>query len=206
MAYHVVSSSNKRQKRQKHLELTMMAAWMLGSCHIFQEYQNIAFLLGYFLAALLLITLSWSSTFILQHIKIHNNWVGVHSQQTEGSEPAWEPCLCELAHRGVLTLSSWWSDLPIFLKSINDRALTGIFWLRVLCCSCSCTACWKACLHEADFSWGVSSALSSSNSTPWVAIDIHKRPCQISFLIDLIHFGNSGLLRCLWAAAGVAAE
>lgn len=89
MAYHVVSSSNKRQScAQKHLELTMVAAWMLGSCHIFQEYQNIAFRLGYFLAALLLITLSWSSTFILQHIKIRNNWVGVHSQQTEESEPA----------------------------------------------------------------------------------------------------------------------
>lgn len=35
---------------QKSLELTM-AAWMLGNCFIFQEYQDIAFLLGYFLAA-----------------------------------------------------------------------------------------------------------------------------------------------------------
>lgn len=108
MAYHIVTSSNKRKScAQKHLELTMVDAWMLGSCRIFQEYQNTAFLLGYFLAALLLITLSCNSTFILQHIKIHNNWVGVHSQQTEESEPAREPWLCKLAHRGVLTLSSW---------------------------------------------------------------------------------------------------
>lgn len=49
---------------------------MLGSHPIFQECQNIAFLLDYFLAALLLITLSWNSTFILQHIKIiTTGWV-----------------------------------------------------------------------------------------------------------------------------------
>lgn len=98
MAYHIVSSSNKRQK---HLELTMVAAWMLGSHCIFQEYQDIAFLLGYFLAALLLITLSSNSTFILQRIETRNNWVGVHSQQTEESKAAQGPWLCKRAHRGV---------------------------------------------------------------------------------------------------------
>lgn len=49
---------------------------MLGSHPSFQGCQNIAFLLDYFLAALLLITLSWNSTFILQHIKIiTTGWV-----------------------------------------------------------------------------------------------------------------------------------
>lgn len=67
---------------------------------------------------------------------------------------------------------------------------------------------WKPCWHETDFValWGVGSALSVSDSAPWVARDMHKRPCQISFLFDLMHFGITDLLRSLWAAAWVAAE
>lgn len=211
MAYHIVSSSHKRQScAQKHLELTMVAAWMLGSHCIFQEYQDIAFLLGYFLAALLLITLSSNSTFILQHIKIHNNWVGVHSQQTEESEAAWGPWPCKRAHRGVCWLRAahgltWWA--------FSSQHMAGLFMGRSPGFPCHAAAGnypahWKPCWHETDFVtlwWGVSSASSRSDSAPWVASDSHKRPCQISFLFDLMHFWGYGSPQ-IPAAAWVAAE
>lgn len=97
-----LSYSDKGQAcAQKHLELTLAVSWMLGSHPIFQECQNIAFLLDYFLAALLLITLSWNSTFILQHIKIiTTGWVSTVNRLKEVSQCAscgcvhWLPEVC----------------------------------------------------------------------------------------------------------------
>lgn len=136
--------------------------------------------------------------------------MGVHSQQTEESEPVCELWLCQLAHRGVLTLSSW--GLTWWASSNQQMAglLMGSLQTqpsRAMCSQCR-TACWELTWGSSVIlSRGVSSASSSSDSAPCAANDIHKRLCQISslFFLSNAFWGYrsqmlvSGCLGCCWA-------
>lgn len=138
--------------------------------------------------------------------------MGVHSQQTEASEPECELWLCQLALRGVLTLSSWALTCWAFSRQQMAGPSVGSpgFPCYVQLVPYS--------LLGADRGWavilprGLSSASSGSDSTPCADNDIHKRLCQIPSLVWIecilgIQISDAcerlpGLLLSIWANTG----
>lgn len=101
--------------------------------------------------------------------------MGVHSQQTEESEPVCELWLCQLAHRGVLPLSSW--GLTCWASSSQQMAglLTGC--LQSQPSRAMCSQCRAACR---ELTWGWSVILSRGWAVPRPALTEHLVLLMIS--------------------------